>query len=45
MKSDLLPNSGNPHKYIDTNSRAYIEFFGPPTENCHYSQRVFDTFY
>ncbi|KAI4673165.1 uncharacterized protein J4E78_001672 [Alternaria triticimaculans] len=42
---ELLPNTGGGHKIINFDTRAAIEYWGPPSENLGYRQRIYDTFY
>jgi hypothetical protein len=41
---ELLSDSGGNHKYINFDTEAAIEYWGPPSENLGYRQSVVDTF-
>ena len=42
---ELLPNTGGGHRIINFDTQAAIEYWGPPSENLGYRQRIYDTFY
>jgi hypothetical protein len=42
---ELLSDSGGNHKYINFDSEAAIEYWGPPSQNLGHRQRVFDTYF